>query len=238
MQSFDTFDGAILIDKPPGCTSHDVVARIRRHFQIEKVGHAGTLDPNATGLLVILLGKGTKLSEKLMGSDKVYEGTAKFGETTDSYDSDGEVTGSLPLLPMTLDELNTATESFVGDQMQIPPMVSAIKKDGVPLYKLARKGVEVERKPKLIRIYRFRFTSYEEPFGKFRVACTKGTYVRSLVHDLGEKLGCGAHLTQLRRLTSGRLDVADAIPLDQALALSEKDLGARVIPFLKLSAME
>ena len=238
MQSFDTFDGALLIDKPSGCTSHDVVARIRRHFQIEKVGHAGTLDPNATGLLVILLGKGTKLSEKLMGSDKVYEGTAKFGETTDSYDSDGEVTGSLPLLPMTLEDLNEAAETFVGDQMQTPPMVSAIKKDGVPLYKLARKGVEVERKPKLIRIYRFRFTSYEEPFGKFRVACTKGTYVRSLVHDLGEKLGCGAHLTQLRRITSGRLDVSEAITLDQALALSEKDLGARVIPFLKLAAME
>ena len=238
MQSFDTFDGALLIDKPSGCTSHDVVARIRRHFQIEKVGHAGTLDPNATGLLVILLGKGTKLSEKLMGSDKVYEGTAKFGETTDSYDSDGEVTGSLPLLPMTLEDLNEAAETFVGDQMQTPPMVSAIKKDGVPLYKLPRKGDEVERKPKLIRIYRFRFTSYEEPFGKFRVACTKGTYVRSLVHDLGEKLGCGAHLTQLRRITSGRLDVSEAITLDQALALSEKDLGARVIPFLKLAAME
>ncbi len=238
MRTFDTFDGALLIDKPCGPTSHDVVASVRRHFQIEKVGHAGTLDPNATGLLILLLGKGTKLSERLMSSDKVYEGTAKFGEATDSYDSDGEITSSLPVPPLTLDELNQYASEFVGDIMQTPPMVSAVKKDGVPLYKLARKGVEVERKPKLIHVYSFRFSSYEEPLGQFRVACTKGTYVRSLAHELGEKVGCGAHLTQLRRITSGRFDVEDAIPLDQALELSQADLGKRVIPFLKLSSLE
>lgn len=238
MRTFDTFDGALLIDKPCGPTSHDVVASVRRHFQIEKVGHAGTLDPNATGLLILLLGKGTKLSERLMSSDKVYEGTAKFGEATDSYDSDGEITSSLPVPPLTLDELNQYASEFVGDIMQTPPMVSAVKKDGVPLYKLARKGVEVERKPKLIHVYSFRFSSYEEPLGRFRVACTKGTYVRSLAHELGEKVGCGAHLTQLRRITSGRFDVEDAIPLDQALELSQADLGKRVIPFLKLSSLE
>ncbi len=238
MQTFDSFDGALLIDKPSGPTSHDVVALIRRTFQLDKVGHAGTLDPNATGLLIILLGKGTKLSEKLMGSDKVYEGTAKFGETTDSYDSDGEITSSLPLLPLTLEELNKAAESFIGDQMQTPPMVSAIKKDGVPLYKLARKGVEVERKPRLIHIYNFRFTRYEEPAGAFRVACTKGTYVRSLIHDLGQKIACGAHLSSLRRLSSGSLDVTRALSLDKALALQAKDLAEHVIPFLKLSATE
>jgi len=238
MQTFDSFDGALLIDKPPGPTSHDVVASIRRRFQLEKVGHAGTLDPNATGLLILLLGKATKLSEKLMGSDKVYEGTAKFGETTDSYDCDGEITSSLPLLPLTLEELNASAETFIGDQMQIPPMVSAIKKDGVPLYKLARKGVEVERKPRLIHIYKFRFTDYQEPIGAFRVACTKGTYVRSLAHDLGQKLGCGAHLASLRRLSSGRFEVAEAITLDKAMALTAADLAGRIIPFLKLSAME
>lgn len=237
MQAFDVLDGALLIDKPSGPTSHDVVDKIRRTFQLDKVGHAGTLDPNATGLLVILLGKGTKLSEKLMGSDKVYEGTAKFGETTDSYDSDGELVSSLPLLPLSLEDLNKSAEEFLGDQLQTPPMVSAIKKNGVPLYKLARKGVEVERKPRLIHIYQFRFLSYEEPLGTFRVACTKGTYVRSLVHDLGQKLGCGAHLAQLRRTASGRLDVADALPFEQALALSPSELGKRVIPFLKLSAI-
>ncbi|MGN6386618.1 MAG: tRNA pseudouridine(55) synthase TruB, partial [Verrucomicrobiota bacterium] len=188
--------------------------------------------------LIILLGKGTKLSEKLMGSDKVYEGTAKFGETTDSYDVDGEVVSSLPLLPMTLEELNQAAAEFIGDQMQVPPMVSAIKKDGVPLYKLARKGVEVERKPRLIHIFRFRFTSYEEPIGAFRVACTKGTYVRSLVHDLGQKIGCGAHLATLRRLNSGKFDVANALKLDPLLQMDEKALATHVIPFLKLASME
>ena len=238
MKTFDTFDGALLVDKPSGTTSHDIVAAVRRHFQFEKVGHAGTLDPNATGLLILLLGKGTKLSEKLMGSDKVYEGTARFGETTDSYDSDGEIVSSLPVPPLTLDELNGYADHFTGDQMQTPPMVSAVKKDGVPLYKLARKGVEVERKPKLIRIYKFRFTEYEEPEAQFRVACTKGTYIRSLIHDLGQKVGCGAHLTALRRTASGQFDVKEALPLDKVLALGPNDLGQRVIPFLKLSSMD
>jgi tRNA pseudouridine55 synthase len=238
LRTFDSFDGALLIDKPTGPTSHDVVAAVRRRFQLEKVGHAGTLDPNATGLLILLLGRATKLSEKLMSSDKVYEGTARLGEATDSYDSDGEIVSSLPVPPLTLEDLNAYAAHFVGDQMQTPPMVSAVKKDGVPLYKLARKGIEVERKPKLIHIYRFRFSSYQEPDGIFRVACTKGTYVRSLVHDLGHRVGCGAHLIQLRRNTSGRFDVADAIPLDQALELPAAELGKRVIPFLKLSGTE
>jgi tRNA pseudouridine55 synthase len=238
MRTFDTFDGALLIDKPCGPTSHDVVASVRRRFQLDKVGHAGTLDPNATGLLILLLGKATKLSERLMSSDKVYEGTAKFGEATDSYDSDGEITSSLPVPPLTVEELNQYADEFVGDIMQTPPMVSAVKKDGVPLYKLARKGLEVERKPKLIHVYTYRFSSYQEPLGVFRVACTKGTYVRSLVHELGEKVGCGAHLTQLRRITSGRFDVEESIPLAKALELTPADLGKRVIPFLKLSGLE
>lgn len=237
MKSFDTLDGALLIDKPVGPTSHDIVAMVRRTFQLDKVGHAGTLDPNATGLLILLLGKGTKLSEKLMGSDKVYEGTAKFGETTDSYDSDGEITASLPVPPLTLEELNAYADHFIGDQLQTPPMVSAVKKDGVPLYKLARKGVEVERKPKLIHVYKFRFNTYEEPEAQFRVACTKGTYIRSLVHDLGQKVGCGAHLSQLRRISSGQFDVKDALSLENVLKLTEAQLGERVIPFLKLSTM-
>src|SRR6267142_1862936 len=220
IQEFTALDGAILIDKPAGPTSHDVVDAIRRHFGIKKVGHCGTLDPNATGLLIIVLGRGTKLSEKLMSDDKVYEGTIKFGETTNSYDTDGELVASLPVPPMTLDELNEATATFIGDQMQMPPMVSAIKKDGVPLYKLARKGIEVEREPRLIHIYNFRFTEYREPLGVFRVACTKGTYVRSLAHDLGQKLGCGAHLAELRRSAAGKFDVADATKLDDVLKLT------------------
>lgn len=236
MQEFTALDGAILIDKPSGPTSHDVVDAIRRKFGIKKVGHCGTLDPAATGLLIIVLGRGTKLSEKLMGDDKVYEGTIKLGEATDSYDADGELTASLPVPPLTLDQLNEEAATFIGDQMQVPPMVSAIKKGGVPLYKLARKGVEVEREPRLIHIYNFRFSDYAEPIGTFKLACTKGTYVRSVAHDLGQKLGCGAHLATLRRSVSGKFDVADAKPLDEILNLSTAALEKRVIPFLKLAA--
>jgi tRNA pseudouridine55 synthase len=236
MQEFSPLDGALLIDKPPGPTSHDVVDLIRRQFGIKKVGHCGTLDPNATGLLIIVLGRGTKLSEKLMSDDKVYEGTMKFGATTNSYDADGEMLETRPVPPLTVEHLNELASTFVGDLMQMPPMVSAIKKDGVPLYKLARKGIEIEREPRLVHLYSFRFTAYREPLGAFRVACTKGTYVRSLAHDLGQRVGCGAHLAALRRTASGKFDVADAKPLDQILRLSVTELERRVIPFLKLAA--
>jgi tRNA pseudouridine55 synthase len=236
MHEFTALDGALLIDKPAGPTSHDVVDKIRRQFGIKKVGHCGTLDPNATGLLIIVLGRGTKLSERLMSDDKVYEGTIKFGEATDSYDCDGQITETKPVPPLTLEQLNEACAPFIGDIMQTPPMVSAIKKGGVPLYKLARKGIEVEREARLVHVYNFRFTSYTEPLGQFRLACTKGTYVRSVAHELGQKLGCGAHLATLRRSVSGKFDVADALPLDTILQMSQAELEKRVIPFLKLAA--
>jgi tRNA pseudouridine55 synthase len=235
MQEFSALDGAILIDKPAGPTSHDVVDAIRRKFDIKKVGHCGTLDPNATGLLIIVLGRGTKLSEKLMGDDKVYEGTIKFGVATGSYDADGEILDTKPVPPLTLEQLNTLAEGFIGDQMQTPPMVSAIKKNGVPLYKLARKGVEVEREPRLVHIYNFRFSNYAEPLGEFKLACTKGTYVRSVAHDMGQKIGCGAHLAMLRRSVSGKFDVADATTLDAVLKLTTAELEKKTIPFLKLA---
>jgi tRNA pseudouridine55 synthase len=236
MQEFTALDGALLIDKPAGPTSHDVVDKIRRKFGIKKVGHCGTLDPNATGLLIIVLGRGTKLSERLMSDDKVYEGTIKFGEATDSYDCDGEITETKPVPPITLEQLNEACTPFIGDIMQTPPMVSAIKKGGVPLYKLARKGIEVEREARLVHVYNFRFTNYTEPLGQFRLACTKGTYVRSVAHELGKNLGCGAHLTTLRRSVSGKFDVTDARPLDSILQMSQAQLEQRVIPFLKLAS--
>jgi tRNA pseudouridine55 synthase len=188
--------------------------------------------------LLILLGRGTKLSDKLMAADKVYEGTMKFGEATNSYDADGEVTATAPVPPLTVEQLNDAAAPFVGDLMQAPPMVSAAKVGGVPLYKLARKGVEVERKARLVHIYSYRFTAYTEPLGTFRVSCTKGTYVRSLAHELGQKLGCGAHLATLRRTDSGRFAVADAVPFDQAMTLSPGEFQKRVIPFLKLAMAE
>jgi tRNA pseudouridine55 synthase len=236
MQDFSSLDGAILIDKPAGPTSHDVVDAIRRRFQIKKVGHCGTLDPNATGLLIIVLGRGTKLSERLMGDDKVYEGTIKFGETTNSYDADGEILETKKIPPLTLEQLNAEAATFTGDQLQLPPMVSAIKKTGVPLYKLARKGIEVAREPRLVHIYHFRFMRYQEPLGEFRAACTKGTYLRSIAHDLGRKLGCGAHLAALRRSESGKFSVADALTLDQVLKLTTAELAKQVLPFLKLAA--
>jgi len=238
MQEFTALDGALLIDKPAGMTSHDVVDEIRRQFGIKKVGHCGTLDPNATGLLIIVLGRATKLSERLMSDDKVYEGSIKFGESTNSYDSDGELISSLPVPPITLDELNNLASEFVGDQMQTPPMVSAVKKGGVPLYKLARKGVEVQREPRLIHIYNFKFSSYEEPIGKFRLACTKGTYVRSIAHELGQKIGCGAHLVQLSRTKSGKFEVSQATPLQKILSSSVSELEQQVIPFLKLAGAQ
>lgn len=230
----DPFDGALLVDKPAGWTSHDVVDRLRRHLGVRKVGHCGTLDPMATGLLVIVLGRATKLSEALMSSDKVYEGTIRFGETTNSYDADGELVASLPVPPLTVESLNEMAGRFVGDLMQAPPMVSAAKVKGVPLYKLARKGVEVPREPRLVHVYSFRFTAYREPLGDFRIACTKGTYVRSIAHDLGQVVGCGAHLASLRRLDSGRFSVADALPLDELLRLAPGELKGRIIPFTQL----
>ncbi len=232
--TIQAMDGALLVDKPAGLTSHDVVDRLRRHLGVKKVGHCGTLDPGATGLLVIVLGRGTKLSEMLMSSDKVYGGVIKFGEETSTYDADGELVASLPVPPMSLDELNEAAAAFVGDTMQMPPMVSAVKVKGVPLYKHARKGVEVERESRLVHVYTFRFLSYAEPLGEFRLACTKGTYVRSIAHDLGGKLGCGAHLASLRRLDSGRFSVADALPLADLMAMTPRQVEERVVPFAKL----
>ncbi len=237
MHEFDLLDGALLIDKPAGPTSHDVVEEIRRHFRIKKVGHCGTLDPNATGLLILVLGRATKLSDRLMSEDKVYAGTAKFGESTESHDAAGELVASLPVPPLTLEELNSAAAGFVGDHLQTPPMVSAVKQGGVPLYKLARKGIEVERKPRLVHIYTFQFSTYTEPVGDFQVACTKGTYVRTLVHDLGQKIGCGAHLATLRRLVSGRFQVADAVRFEEVLRRSRKDLEQLVIPIFKLAGV-
>ena len=238
LPTLSPLDGALLVDKPATWTSHDVVAKLRNHFRLAKVGHCGTLDPMATGLLILVLGKATKYSERLMSSDKVYEGVMRFGETTDSYDADGEVTSENLIPLMSVDELNEAAKPFLGDQQQIPPMVSAIKVGGKPLYKLARQGQDIPREPRLVHIYTYKFSEYEEPFAYFRVSCTKGTYIRSLAHDLGQKLGCGAHLTRLRRLGSGRFDVAEATPLAEVLKWDLAELERRIIPFLKLKAYE
>lgn len=221
-------DGLLLVDKPSGPTSHDVVAQIRRRFRIPKVGHGGTLDPMATGLLVILLGKGTKISDRVMGHDKTYEGTLRLGIETDSQDADGQVVAEKDAGAVTAAQVEEQFKLRLGDQMQLPPMVSAIKIQGVPLYKLARKGETVERQPRLIHVYRFELLEYAPPDVRFVVACTKGTYVRTLAHDVGQALGVGAHLVALRRTKIGQLDVAQARPL--AELLEAPALDGQVIP--------
>ena len=230
-------NGALLIDKPAGPTSHDIVDIVRGLYRIRKVGHCGTLDPAATGLLILLLGRATKLSMKLTADDKRYEGTLELGQATDSYDAQGKVTATAEVPALDCDALNAGAEAFTGDLQQQPPMVSAVKKDGVPLYKLARKGQTVEREPKLVHIYSFKFSDYTEPVGTFRVRCTKGTYVRSLAHDLGQNLGCGAHLRTLHRTESGKFNVADALRLEQLVKLPDDELLGRVMSLLELTRL-
>jgi tRNA pseudouridine55 synthase len=234
MPQLTPFDGVLLVDKPPRLTSHDVVDRIRRHFGFNKVGHCGTLDPAATGLLVIVIERATKLQDKLMADDKTYEGTLKLGIATDSQDADGEVTAEKPVPPLTAADIEAIFKKFTGDIQQIPPMVSAKKVAGVALYKLHRKGKTVEREPRSVHIYDFRLLNFASPDAEFRVTCTKGTYVRTLCHDIGEQLGCGAHLATLRRTRSGQLDIKDAKPLNDLLLLNRQELQPHVIPILKL----
>ncbi len=231
--SLVNFDGILLIDKPAGPTSHDIVDIIRNSYRIKKVGHCGTLDPAATGLLTILLGKATKLSEKLMSDDKVYVGSVKLGETTNTYDAEGQIESHKQVPHLSIDTLQEEANKFLGDQMQIPPMVSAIKINGTPLYKLARKGQKVDRKERFIHLYKFIISEYKPPFAWFKIACTKGTYIRSLAHDFGNSLGCGGHLSGLRRTVSGKFKVSNATTLEELTSLSPSDLNKRVIPILK-----
>ncbi|HMP90036.1 MAG TPA: tRNA pseudouridine(55) synthase TruB [Kiritimatiellia bacterium] len=228
--TLDPWDGVLLVDKPAGFTSHDVVAKIRGHFRIKKVGHGGTLDPLATGLLILLTGKGTRLSDRIMGSDKTYEGVMMLGATTDSQDADGEILETKPCDHITDEAVRAEMSKRIGDQMQMPPMVSAIKKNGVPLYKLARKGEVIEREPRLIHVYKFIMNSKRGPEVDFTLRCTKGTYVRTLCHDIGESLGCGAHMKALRRTESGKFNVADAITVEEIVKLSPDQLYQRIIP--------
>jgi tRNA pseudouridine55 synthase len=203
-------DGVLLIDKAPGMTSHDVVAITRKVLGIKKIGHCGTLDPLATGLLMLTIGKGTKIQDLLMSEDKEYEGTLKLGVVTSSQDADGEVLEKHSIPELSPDEIEAAFAKYDGDFYQIPPMVSAIKKEGVPLYQLARKGKEVVREPRFVHVYRHKVIGFENDQIDFMVRCSKGFYVRTYVHDIGHDLGCGAHLASLRRTRSGRFSVENA----------------------------
>ncbi len=205
----------LLIDKAAGMTSHDVVALVRRRLGIKKVGHCGTLDPLATGLLLVVVGRGTKIQDLLMAEDKEYTGTMQLGVTTDSQDADGQVVDTRPVPDLTREQLDGAFAKFHGDFYQLPPMVSAIKKDGVPLYKLARQGKTVEREPRFVHVFAHEITGVRLPEIDFRVVCSKGFYVRTYAYDIGEELGCGAHLRALRRTKSGRFDVINAITVEE-----------------------
>jgi tRNA pseudouridine55 synthase len=223
-------EGVLLVDKPGEHTSHDVIARLRGKLRMRKIGHAGTLDPMATGLLIVLVGKATRVSQFIISLDKEYEGRIELGKTTDSQDADGEVMETRPVPALSSGEVQAVMNGFLGDQYQTPPMFSAIKIDGVPLYKRARKGEEVEREPRFIRVMSWEVTGFAPPNIDFRLRCTKGTYVRTLAHDLGSKLGCGAHLSALRRTATDRFNVAQALTMDQIEALSLPEIEKRLIP--------
>ena len=223
-------EGVLLVDKPTGFTSHDVVARLRRKLAMKRIGHAGTLDPMATGLLVILVGKATRISQYLTNLDKEYEGTIELGRVTNSQDADGEVLETRPVPPLTAEQVRAAMQTFMGDQYQTPPMFSAIKVGGVPLYKLARKGEDVAREPRFIRVASYELTRFAPPHLDFRLRCSKGTYVRTLAHDLGQKLGCGAHLCALRRTATDRLRIDAALPLGDIEALPLAEIERRLLP--------
>lgn len=204
-------NGVIIADKPEGWTSHDVVAAVKKKLGAKKVGHLGTLDPIATGVLTLVVNGATKYADRLDTGEKEYLTTLKLGEETDSYDRAGKVVSSAPVDGITEQVLLAAFAPFRGRIRQVPPMYSAIKSKGTPLYKLARKGVVVEREPREVEIYSLEVTRIEFPFVEFRTVCSRGTYVRSICHDLGKALGCGAHLYSLRRLRCGRFTIEAAV---------------------------
>ncbi len=231
----DITDGMLLVDKPAGPTSHDVVDEVRNRFKLTKAGHGGTLDPQATGLLVLLIGRATKLSNLLLESDKTYHGHLRLGVTTDSYDAQGAIVEERDPSSITRDMIEAETQRFTGDLQQTPPMVSAAKKNGVPLYKLARKGKVVERNPKMIHVYEFDLLDFDPPRARFALRCTKGTYVRSLCHDIGQNLGCGAILDELRRTQSGDLHIDEAITFEDLMQIDDDALLEHIVPLHKIN---
>lgn len=238
MKSSNTpIDGVLLIDKVPGMTSHDVVAIARRSLGTKKIGHCGTLDPLATGLLILTIGRGTKIQDLLMSEDKEYVGTMKLGETTSSQDADGEITATAPVPELTRADIEAAFAKFRGDFYQMPPMVSAIKKDGVPLYKLARKGQSVEREPRFVHVYASEVREMRLPEVDFRIVCSKGFYVRTFAHDVGQELGCGAHLSALRRTQSGKFSVEGAVTIQELQEAPREELLTRVMSLPAVSRL-
>lgn len=230
-------DGVLLVDKAGGMTSHDVVALVRRQLGIKKVGHCGTLDPIATGLLLITIGRGTKVQDLLMSEDKEYVGTLTLGSTTSTQDREGEVIETKPVPQIGEADIRAVFDKFRGDFYQTPPMVSAKKHGGVPLYKLARQGKVVEREPRFVHVYRYTIDRVALPDIDFSVLCSKGFYVRTYAHDIGQILGCGAHLKSLRRTKSGRFDVANAMTVEHIKELPREEIVKRILSLPQVSRM-
>jgi len=223
-------DGFLIVDKPEGITSFDVVREVRRRLHIKKAGHVGTLDPFATGVLPVALNEGTKLIPFLNDEPKRYEGTLKLGEETTTDDLTGEIVFRGPWMAVTSEGLRKAFQSFSGKIRQTPPMFSAVKVEGKPLYRLARKGLEIERKGRDVNIFHLRIEEVDLPLVRFKVSCSKGTYIRTLAKDVGRKIGCGAHLVQLRRVQSGLFSIEKAAPWDKIKTSEPETLRPWLLP--------
>ena len=209
----NAISGVLVVDKPVGLTSHDVVQIIRKGTNIRRAGHTGTLDPRASGVLVVLLGPAVRLSEYVSASDKRYQAVIRLGQSTDTYDAEGRITGGSSPVNITEDQFENELKAFIGEIEQVPPPYSAIKVKGKKAYDMARDGEEFDLAPRSIHVYNLDLLEWAPPEAVVDVYCSSGTYVRSLAHDLGEKLGCGAHLVGLRRTKSGRFTLRDAVPL-------------------------
>jgi tRNA pseudouridine55 synthase len=221
-------DGVLLLDKPIGLSSNDALQKARRLFSAAKGGHTGTLDPLATGLLPLCFGEATKFSADLLGADKTYEAEIKLGVTTDSGDAEGNVVATAAVNVKNGDVFSVLPQ-FIGPIAQVPPMHSALKLNGRPLYELARKGLEVERQARAVTIFSIDFLGLDQNCLKLRVACSKGTYIRVLAADIGQALGCGAHLSALRRTVVGDLDLAQSVTLAELEALDESERAGRLL---------
>ena len=207
-------DGILIIDKPSGVTSHDIVELIRKKLKVRKVGHSGTLDPVATGVLVLLIGKATKLFSKFVHFDKEYEATLRLGIVTSTGDSQGKILCENEVSHVTEDQIKEVFAQFVGERQQVPPMVSAIKHQGKRLYELARRGIEVDRKPRPIKIYDLKIMRTDLPEIDFYVKCSKGTYIRRLGEEIGEKLGVGGMISRIRRISLGPFHIQEAVRIE------------------------
>lgn len=214
-------DGVLVVRKEKGFTSHDVVAKLRGILHMKKIGHTGTLDPDAEGVLPVVLGKATRLVELLTEKQKTYEALLHLGIETDTQDMTGKVLGELPVT-VSEEQVTEAVNSFLGEQQQIPPMYSALKVDGRKLYELAREGKTVERKPRTVHFYEIRILELRLPLARLSVTCSKGTYIRTLCHDIGQKLGCGGCMEELLRTRSGQFTLEDSLTLEEIRELMEK----------------